>query len=195
MPAIDAYVRELNIEDKTLSAAVAYARWSAAAEYRLLAAAGIHVDDISWEDLEPFLGRGRMPVLETVTLSELLDHAKQELELVAWAQGQDDAFGCDRFVMLASILRQIYQRIHQGRQCTTSEMKVARNMHRCQDTVEDAVPMTAKMALLVAPHEGDTEEAKAASIADFTEKHRLHLEALIDGHLTVSAAGEAAKLT
>ena len=44
---------------------------------RLLAAAGIHVDDISWSDLELFLGRGRMPVLETVTLKDLLDYSKR----------------------------------------------------------------------------------------------------------------------
>ena len=73
----------------------------------LLEAAGIHVDDISWDELEPFLGRGRMPVLETVKLSDLLDYKRQDMELVAWAQGQDDAFGCDKFVMLTSILRQI----------------------------------------------------------------------------------------
>ena len=95
--AIDDYVRELGIEEDALVAAVAYARWSAAAECRLLAAAGIHVNDISWKELEPFLGRGRMPVLETVTLTDLLDHAKQELELVAWTHCQDvmplDAIG------------------------------------------------------------------------------------------------------
>ena len=136
-----------------------------------------------------------MPVLETVTLSDLLDHAKQELELVAWTQGQDDAFGCDRFVMLASILRQIYQRMRQGRHCTDSEMKVARDMQRCQDTDRDTVPTIARMALLVAPQEGESDEAKAASIADFAKQHQLYLEALVDGHLTVSAAGEAAKLT
>ena len=44
-----------------------------------------------------------MPVLETVKLSDLLDFQRQNLELVAWAQGQGDAFGCDKFVMLASI--------------------------------------------------------------------------------------------
>ena len=34
--AIDTYVRDLGIEDETLAAAIAYARWFAAAEYRLL---------------------------------------------------------------------------------------------------------------------------------------------------------------
>ena len=32
-------------------------------------------------------------------------------------------------------------------------------------------------------------------MADFANQHRLYLEALVDGHLTVSAAGVAAKLT
>ena len=48
--AIDDYIRELGIEEDALAAGIAYTRWSAAAEYRLLAAAGIHVDEISWED-------------------------------------------------------------------------------------------------------------------------------------------------
>ena len=59
----------------------------------------------SFDDLEPYLGRGRMPVLETVYLSELLELNKNELELVAWSQQQDGAFGCDRFVLMTSILR------------------------------------------------------------------------------------------
>ena len=131
---VDECTRELGIEEDGLDAAITYARWSVAAEYRLLASAGIHVDDISGADLEPFLGRGRMPVLETVTLKELLDYSKQELEMVAWAQGQDDAYGSGRFVMLASVLRQIYQRVHQGRACTSSELTIARDMLSCQDT-------------------------------------------------------------
>ena len=55
-----------------------------------------------------------MPVLETAKLSDILDYKRLNLKLVAWAQGQDDAFGCDKFVMLASIVRQIYQRTHFG---------------------------------------------------------------------------------
>ena len=55
-----------------------------------------------------------MLVLETVKLSDLLDFQRQNLELVPWAQGQDDAFGCDKFVLLASVLRQIYQRTYLG---------------------------------------------------------------------------------
>ena len=127
--AIDDYVRELGIEDDALAAAVAYARWSAAAEYRMLAAAGIHVDDISCDDLEPFLGRGRTPVLERVKLSDMHDYKRQNLELVAWAQGQDDAFGCDKFVIPVSILRQIYQRNHHGSTVSTEEIGVSKD--RC----------------------------------------------------------------
>ena len=136
-----------------------------------------------------------MPVLETVTLSDLLDYTKQDLELVAWTQGQDDAFGCDRFVMLASILRQMYQRMHHSRPCSPSEFGVARDMLKCQDTDRDTVSTLARMALLVAPQGGDSAEAQVASIANFATLHQRHLEALVDGYLTVEAAGEAAKLT
>ena len=55
-----------------MAAAVTYAQWSAAAEYRPLAATGIRVNEISFEDLEAYLGRGRIPVLENVLLIDLL---------------------------------------------------------------------------------------------------------------------------
>ena len=74
---IDAYVKAQGVEDETLAAAIKYAQWPAAAEYRLLASAGIRVDEISFDDLEPFLGRGRMPSLQSVLLSDLLDMNKQ----------------------------------------------------------------------------------------------------------------------
>ena len=138
--AIDDYVRELGIEDDALAAAVTYARWSAAAEYRLFAAAGIHVDDISWEDLEPFLGRGRTPVLETIKLSDMLDYKRQNLELVARAQGQDDAFGCDKFVMLASIQRQIYQRAHHGFSVSTEEIASLRTCYDVKTPIATPYP-------------------------------------------------------
>ena len=57
IPEIDAYVQELGIETETIAAAVSYAQWSAAAEYRLLAAKGIRANEISFEDRE-HLGKG-----------------------------------------------------------------------------------------------------------------------------------------
>ena len=48
-----------------------------------------------------------MPVLETVKLSDLLSYTRQDLELVAWAQGQGVAYGSDKYVLMTSILRQI----------------------------------------------------------------------------------------
>ena len=129
---IGAYVRDLGIEDETLAAAIDYARWSAAAEYRLLAAAGIHVNDIAWDDLQPFLGRGRMPVLETVKLSDLLSYTRQDLELVAWAQGQGEAYGSDKYVLMTSILRQIYQRVHLGHAISHEERSIAKDLLKSQ---------------------------------------------------------------
>ena len=76
--------------------------------------------------------------------------------IAAWAQGQDDAFSCDKFVMLASILRQVYQRIHLGHSVYPEELGVAKDLLRYQDTEQDSVSMIALMALLVAPSEGDT---------------------------------------
>ena len=64
-------------------------------------------------------------------------------------------------------------------------------MLTCQDTDRDTVSMLVSLALLVSPQEGDTAEAKAANIADFASRHQRYLEALIDGTLTVEAAGEA----
>ena len=72
IPEIDAYVTELGIEDKTVTAATQYTQWSAAAEYRLLASKDIRVADIPFEDLAPYLGRDRMPVLEEIPLEDLL---------------------------------------------------------------------------------------------------------------------------
>ena len=88
---IDAYVKELGSENDTLVAAIKNAQWSAAPEYRLFASAGIRVDEISFDDLEPFLGRGRMPVLQNILPSDLLDMNKHHLEQAAWSQQQDDS--------------------------------------------------------------------------------------------------------
>ena len=82
--------------------------------------------DISWDELEPLLGRGRMPVLETFKLSELLNYTRQYLELVAWVHGQDDAYGCDKFVMATSIVRQIYQRVHLGHRVSPEDLVLPR---------------------------------------------------------------------
>ena len=55
--------------------------------------------------------------------------------------------------------------------------------------------MIARMALLVASQEGETAEARSASIADFATQHQRYPESFIGGRLTFEAAGEAAKLT
>lgn len=152
-----AYVRGLGHGIWAIEAAIRYAQWPAAAEYRLLASAGIRVDEISF-DLEQYVGRGRMPVLEAVYLSELLDLNKHDLELVAWSQEQDDAVGCDRLALMVSILRQIYHRRHQGRPTATAEMNVAKDLLQGQDTDRDSVCLIARIALLVAPTAGEPEE-------------------------------------
>ena len=56
---VDNYIQQCGIEEECLTASETYAKWSAVAEYRLLAANGIKVGQLSLRDLEPFLGRGR----------------------------------------------------------------------------------------------------------------------------------------
>ena len=136
VPEIDAYVQELGIE-QTVVAAVSYAQWSVAAEYRLLAFKGIHVDEISLRDLEPFLGRGRTPVLENALLGDLIGMGKHTHEQVAWAQEEDDAFGCDRYVMIISVLRQLYKRYGQHRPTTKGERWVVRVILAAHDNSTD----------------------------------------------------------
>ena len=49
VPKVDDYVQQLGIEEECVTAAIKYARWSAAAEYRLLASKGINVGASAWQ--------------------------------------------------------------------------------------------------------------------------------------------------
>ena len=71
LPAIDEYARSLGIEEEALPAAVSFAQWSAA-EYRILAPHSILVEEIPWKEIDPFQGRGLMPVIEEAQLQDLL---------------------------------------------------------------------------------------------------------------------------
>ena len=51
-----------------------------------------------------------MPVIGEVLPSDLIGMNKHAREQVSWAQGKDDASGCDRYVMFALVLRQVYKR-------------------------------------------------------------------------------------
>ena len=82
-----------------------------------------------------------------------------------------------------------------GLNVTAAEIGVSKDLLRNQDTDRDSVFMLARMAVLVAPQEGNTEEERAASIAYFAIQHQRYLESFIDGHLTSEATGESANLT
>ena len=135
------------------------------------------------------------PFSRPLFLSELLDLNRHDLELVAWSQEQDDAFGCDRFVLMTSIIRQIDHRQHQGRPITVAERNVARDLLEGQDTDRDSVCLIARIALLVAPISGESEEEKQDSIAEFATKRQTLLETIIAGNLSAVASGEAAAPT
>ena len=55
LPQVGDYIQRCGIESECERASIAYGKWSAAAEYRLLASKGICVGDITLEELEPFL--------------------------------------------------------------------------------------------------------------------------------------------
>lgn len=89
-----------------------------------------------------------MPVSETVLLRDLLDFQRQDLELVALAQGQDDAYGSDKFLLMTSIHRQIYRRLRQGYAITLQERQVAQDLLACPGSV----CLIARIPVLVAPN-------------------------------------------
>lgn len=100
--AIDQYITDLGIEELAVQAAIDYAECFAAAEYRMLAADGIQVREIKFGDLWPYVGRGFMPEYEEISLKQRAD---DDLHRVPWANGNANAFGEDRFLMLGSVLR------------------------------------------------------------------------------------------
>ena len=136
-----------------------------------------------------------MPVLQNMLLSDLLDMNKQHLEQVAWSQQQDDAYGCDRLILMASVLRQIYKRYQQDGAITSGERSVARGLFRTQDTDRGMLNFIPRMAVLVAPISGATHEEQQAFISDFATRHQLYLVTLLAGNLTMEEAGKAAALT
>ena len=74
-----------------------------------------------------------MPVIEEVLLSDLAGMNKHAHEQVAWAQGEDDAYGCDRYVVIISGLRQIYTRCGQHRSIKQGEQRVVRDLFDCAE--------------------------------------------------------------
>ena len=115
LPQVDNYIKQCGIEEASVTASCTYAKWSAAAEYRLLAAQGIKVGEISLDDLEPFLGRGRLPVLIEMPLAQLNKTKVDVVDKLAWSLGVDDAYGHDRYTMTAAVLKQIFTRASTGK--------------------------------------------------------------------------------
>ena len=189
MQEVDKYVQQLDIEEASLKAAIKYARWSAAAEYRLLASKGIKVGETSMADLEPYLGRGRLPVLERVSLALLNASTVDNVDKMAWSLGVDDAYGHDRFSMVAAVLKQIFLRASKGTTRTTlEEVQVVRNALIDADHDDQAGNLITRIALTVAPIEGDTPEAQVAAKLEFAAKHLSHLQGFLDRQLTARSS-------
>ena len=77
---VEACFNKIGLGSESLHAVIQHVQWSAAAEHRLLASFGVRVRQIDLDDLEPFLGRGRMPVLKDMRLQEVLGMVKSTHE-------------------------------------------------------------------------------------------------------------------
>ena len=137
------------------------------------------------EDLEPYLGRGRLPVLESVPLALLNKTKVDVVDKLAWSLGVDDAYGHDRFSMVAAVLKQIFLRASTGAsRISCEEMQVVRNAVTDSEHDDQAGNLITRIALAVAPMEGDTREEQVAAKLEFVAKHLSNLYAFIDGTLT-----------
>lgn len=191
---VDDYIRQLDIEDESLKAAIKYARWSAAAEYRLLASHGIKVGDVSIADLEPYLGRGRFPVLERVSLAMLSDTKRNIIDQMAWSLGVDDAYGHDRFTMVAAVLKQIFLWASQGRRTSLEGKSVLRNVLTDADQDNQCGNLITRIALAVAPSEGESHEEHVASKQRFAARRLANIERLLACNLTIPEIEQCAKI-
>ena len=184
LPQVDEYVRRCNLEAESLQAAITYTKWSAAAEYRLLASCGIKVGEFTLDELEPYLGRGRLPVLVEMPLSELNDTKTDKVDRMAWSLGVDDAYGHDRYAMTAAVLKQIFKRASTGRKPSHEELSVVRNCLTQSQHAEQAGDFITRIALAVAPKDGDTPDERAACSFDFAVKHFTNLDDFYHFRLT-----------
>ena len=144
-------MQQLGIDEESVTAAIKHAIWSAAAEYRLLASKGIKVGELSMADLEPYLGRGRLPVLERVSLALLNATKVDNVDKMAWSLGVGDAYGHDRFSMVAAVLKQIFLRASKGRRTSLEERQVIRNALTDSNHADQSGNLVTRIALAVAP--------------------------------------------
>ena len=184
LPQVDDYIRLLNIEEGSLQAAISYAKWSAAAEYRLLATCGIKVKEFTLAELEPFLGRGRLPVLVEMPLSELNETKTDRVDDMAWSLGVDDAYGHDRYAMTAAVLKQIFKRASTGKKPSHEELAVVRNCLTKSQHADQAGDFITRIALAVAPTDGDSPDDHAASRVEFATTHFTNLDDFYHERLT-----------
>ena len=60
---------------------------------------GLIMDKIPYDDLKAFLGRGAMLAVREAPVAT--DKNEDNLQMVAWARSTEDAYGRDRFLMVA----------------------------------------------------------------------------------------------
>ena len=86
LPEVTEYIHSLCIEGIALEAAIEYAQWSAAAEYRVLSRQSLVLDKIPYENIKSFFGGGTMPETKEVRVARAKRHQRL---LAQWTLGQD----------------------------------------------------------------------------------------------------------
>ena len=101
--------------------------------------------------LEPYLGRGRLPVLGSVSLALAIETNRDIIGRMAWSLVVDDAYGHDRFSMVAAVLKQISLRASKGKRFTLEEKQVLRNVTADTDDDTHCGNLITRIALAVGP--------------------------------------------
>ena len=89
---------------------------------------------------------------------------------MAWSLGVDDAYGHDRFSMVVAVLQQIFLRASKGTRTSLEELRVVRNTLTDSNHDDQSGNLITRIALAVAPVEGDTHEEQVAVKLEFVGK-------------------------
>ena len=97
--------------------------------------------------------------------------------------------------MTAAVLKQIFTRASTGKSCVThEEIRVVRNAITDSRHEGQAGNFITRIALDVAPLEGDTHDEQVASRLAFAAKHLSNLQDFLDCRLTATQLKEGAAL-
>ena len=96
--------------------------------------------------------------------------------------------------MVAAVLKQIFLRASKGTRASLEEMQVIRDALTDSNHDDQIGNLITRIALAVAPAEGDTHEEQVASKLEFAAKHLASLQGFLDRRLTVTQLEDGAAI-